>query len=91
MKALKPSMREKKRYLLIKGKNLKKNVEEIIKDFIGTLGMSKTSLSWIKTGEDWVIVSVNRNMVDAVKASFCISPEKIYVKKVSGTLKKLKE
>jgi len=91
MKALKPSMREKKRYLLVKGENLRENVERAIKDFIGVLGMSKTSLSWIKVEKDWAIVSVDRKMVDAVKASFCILPERISVEKVSGTLKGLKK
>ena len=39
MKSLKPSHREKKRYLLIKGKDAnKKNIEEVILEFIGVLG-----------------------------------------------------
>lgn len=91
MKALKPSMREKKRYLLVSGVNLKENVEKAIREFVGVLGMSKTSLGWIKTERERAIISVNRKMVDAVKASFCIFPERIYVEKVSGTLKKLKK
>jgi RNase P/RNase MRP subunit POP5 len=89
MKPLKPAMREKKRYLLVEGKNLKKNVEDSILDFIGVLGMSKTGLGWIKSGSDSAVISVNREMVDNVRASFCSWPEKINVKKVSGTLKGL--
>lgn len=90
MKSLKPSMRENKRYLLIEGKDLKKNIEKAILDFIGVLGMSKIGLGWIKTEKNSVIISVNREMVDSVRASFCVWPEKIEVKKVSGTLKGLK-
>ena len=52
MKALKPSMREKKRYLLVKGENLKLNIEKAILDFVGVLGMSKTGLSWIESKSD---------------------------------------
>ena len=89
MKSLKPSMRENKRYLLVEGKDLKKNIEKAILDFIGILGMSKVGLSWIKTNSDSVIISVNREMVDSVRASLCVWPEKIEVKKVSGTLKGL--
>lgn len=85
MKALKKSMKEPKRYLKLKGSNLKKNVAKAILDFIGVLGMSKTGLNWISKD----IISVNREAVDKVRACFCVSPEKIEVVKVSGTLKGL--
>ncbi len=90
MKSLKPSQRENKRYLLIKGKNLRENIEKAVKDFIGVLGMSKAALSTIKFGDGWTIISVNRESVNHVRASFAAWPEKIEVKKVSGTLKGLK-
>tara|TARA_Y100000310_G_C20655326_1_gene801691 strand:- start:84 stop:368 length:285 start_codon:yes stop_codon:yes gene_type:complete len=89
LKSLKPSMRENKRYLLVKGKNLKENVEKAILDFIGVLGMSKTGLSWIKAGKESAIISVNRESMNNVRASFAVFPEKISVLKVSGTLKGL--
>lgn len=87
MKPLKPSARENKRYLLVRGKDLKSNIEKAILDFIGVLGMSKTGLGWIKTKKDSVIISVNREMLDSVRASLCVWPEKISVEKVSGTLR----
>jgi len=89
MKPLKPSMREKKRYLLVKGKNPKENIENAIKDFVGVLGMSKLGLGWIKTGKDSAIISINRKMVDNVRASLVVWPEKMTVERVSGTLKGL--
>ena len=89
MKPLKPSMREKKRYLLVRGNNLKENIPKAIKDFIGVLGMSKTSLSFIKSNQDSAIISINRQMLDKVRASLCVFPEKMEVKKVSGTIKGL--
>ena len=89
MKPLKPSMREKKRYLLVRGNNLKENIPKAIKDFIGVLGMSKTSLNFIKSGEGFAVISVNREMLDKVRASLCVWPEKMEVKKVSGTIKGL--
>lgn len=85
MKALIPSQRENKRYLLIEGKDLKKNIEMSILEFSGTLGFSKCGLSFVKSN----IISVNRKAVDLVKASFAVFPEKIEVLKVSGTLKGL--
>ncbi len=89
MKALKPSARENKRYLFVKGKNLRKNIEKAILEFVGILGFSKAGLSWIKSNKDGAIISVNREAVDSVRASLAIYPEKMTVEKVSGTLKGL--
>lgn len=91
MKSLKPSMREKKRYLLVKSKNPKENIEKALRDFLGVLGMSKLGLGWIKAEKNSAIISVNRNMVDNVRASLVVWPEKMTVKRVSGTLKGLKK
>ena len=91
MKSLKPSMREKKRYLLIKGKDLKDCVEKAILEFIGILGMSKLSMSWTKIGKDYAIMCVNREEVNKVRASLALCKEKVIIEKVSGTLKGLKK
>ena len=89
MKPLKPSMRENKRYLLVSGKNPRKNVEKAILDFIGVLGLSKCSLSFVMCDRNSTIICVNREMIDKVRASLCVYPEKMEVLKVSGTLKGL--
>ena len=83
-------MREKKRYLLVEGKNLKENIEKALKDFLGVLGMSKLGLGWIKTEKNSAVISVNRESTDKVRASLAVWKEKMTVKKVSGTLKGLK-
>ena len=90
LKSLKPTMREKKRYLLIEGSNLRENIEKAILDFIGVFGMSKTGLNFIKTDKGNAIIAVNREMVNQVRASLCVFSEKMSVKRVSGTLKGLK-
>jgi len=89
MKSLKPSMREKKRYLKISGKNLKSNVDKAILEFIGALGMSKACPNWIKLNKNSGILAVNRKSLDHVKASFAVFSDKISVENVSGTLKGL--
>lgn len=91
MRSLRPSMRENKRYLLVKGKNLRKNIEKAIIDFIGVSGMSKTGLSFINSDQssDSAIICINRNIVNQVRASLTICPNKMTVVKVSGTLKGL--
>jgi len=85
MRSLKPSHKEKKRYLFLEGKNLKKNVYDSIKNFIGILGISEASPTWIKSD----ILSINRKSLDKVRASFTVWPEEIKVLKISGTLKGL--
>jgi len=89
MKALKPSMKENKRYLLVRGKNLKENVDAAILDFVGVLGYSKAVPNIIKSGKDFVILSINREAINEIRASLAVWPEKISVEKVSGTLKGL--
>jgi len=84
-------MREKKRYLFLRGKNLRESVEKSILEFIGILGMAKTGLGWINSDKDSAIIAVNREMLEQVKASFTLWPEPIGVKRVSGTLKGLKD
>lgn len=91
LKSLRPSMREKKRYLLVEGKNLKENIEKSIFDFIGILGMSKAGLKFIKTKKDSAIISVNRESLNHVRASFAVFHDRINVKKVSGSLKGLRK
>ncbi|MBA7596030.1 hypothetical protein ES703_02999 [subsurface metagenome] len=87
MKPLRPSIREKKRYLLVKGKI--KDIEKAVLEGIGVLGMSKTSLNWIKSDKKSAIISVNRESVDSVRACFAIWPEKLLVEKISGSLRGL--
>ena len=89
MKSLKPSAREKKRYVLVRGKALRKNVEKALFEFLGVLGVSKLGLSWIKSSKDSAVLCVNREMLDSVRASFAVFSEKLSVEKVSGTLKGL--
>ncbi|MEK6925891.1 MAG: Rpp14/Pop5 family protein [Nanoarchaeota archaeon] len=89
MQPLKPSMKENMRYLYVKGKI--DDIEKAILDFIGVLGMSKSSLLWIKKEKDYAIIGVNRESVNKVRASFAVWHEEIKVVRVSGTLKGLRE
>ena len=90
LKSLKPSARENKRYLLVKGKNLKENIEKAILDFSGILGMSKTGLAFIESDENHAVIAVNREAINNVRASLCVFHEKMTVERVSGTIKGLK-
>lgn len=89
MKSLKPSTREKRRYLLVQGRI--SDIERALLEGIGVLGMSKIGLGWIKKRKGLAIISVNRDSVDSVRACFAIWPGNLEVEKVSGTLKGLKK
>ena len=87
MKSLKPSHREKKRYLLISGKDANKEViEKAILDFIGILGYAKSSPQIVKNSGKKLILAINRAEVDKSRASFLVSGADIRVERVSGTI-----
>lgn len=91
MKAFIPSHKENKRYLLIRGDNLKKNMPKLIKEFIGILGAAEASPRWVSVDSKKGILSINRKMLDKVRSSFAISEKDIEIIKVSGTLASLKK
>lgn len=87
MKSLKPSHRERKRYLLIE-KADRQEIEKAILDYIGILGYAKASPRIIKQEKNKMILAINRKELDKIKAAFLFCD--IKVKKVSGSLKKLR-
>lgn len=88
MKALKPSHREKKRYLLLEGTD-EKSIDGAILDYVGILGYAKASPKIIARNRDKIILAINRKELDKVRAAFLLAG-KIKVLKVSGSLRKLK-
>ena len=91
MKPLKPSHREKKRYLLIKGNDAdKKIIEEVVLEFIGVLGWAEASPQIIKEDKNRVIISINRKALDKIRTSFVMSNKDLQIVKVSGSVKHLR-
>lgn len=91
MKPLKPAHREKKRYLLIKGKDAnKKNIEETILEFIGVLGFADACPKFIKISKGNIILMINHNSLDKVRTGFLMSNKNITISKVSGSIVKVK-
>jgi|TARA_B100001971_G_C18247652_1_gene575561 RNase P/RNase MRP subunit POP5 len=91
MKNLKPSHREKKRYLLVKGKEVnKKNIEETILELIGTLGYAEASPQIIKQNKNSIILAINRTSLDKIRTSFMLSKKDLQIVKVSGSVSNLK-
>ena len=91
MKPLKPSHREKKRYLLVKGRDVSKNnIEKIILEFIGVLGYAEVGISFVKINKANVIIAVNREAIDKIRTSFLMSKKDLKIEKVSGSVKNVK-
>lgn len=93
MKALKPSHREKKRYLLISGKDASmKEVEDAVLKFVGILGFAKASPMFVKLEkpkQGKIVISINRSELDKIRASFLLSGKNIRIERVSGAINKL--
>jgi len=91
MKSLKPSHKESKRYLLIKGKDANwKDIEKVILEFIGVLGFAEASPKAVKSLKGSVILVINRKSLEKIRASFIISEKDLNIVKVSGTIKNVK-
>tara|TARA_Y100000310_G_C20555378_1_gene750236 strand:+ start:282 stop:557 length:276 start_codon:yes stop_codon:yes gene_type:complete len=91
MKSLKPSHRERKRYLLVKGEDASKNtIEKVILEFIGVLGYAESGVSFVKVDKGGVVVAVNREAVDKIRSSFLMSKKDLNIVKVSGSVKNVK-
>jgi RNase P/RNase MRP subunit POP5 len=91
MKALKPSHREKKRYLLIKGKDAnKETIEKVILEFIGVLGFAESNPQIIKSNKNSVILAIDRKSLDKIRTSFVMSKKDLNIVKVSGAVGNLK-
>jgi len=91
MKSIKPSHREKKRYLLVKGKDVSKNaIEKTILEFIGILGYAESGITFVKVLKNSVIVAVNRDAVEKIRSSFLICKKDLSIVKVSGSVSNVK-
>ena len=90
MKALKPSHREHKRYLLISGKDAnKENVEDAILKYMGILGYSQACPQIVKNVGDKVVLAINRGELDKIRAALLVSGKSIRIEKVSGIINHL--
>lgn len=87
MLKLKPSARNDRRYLLIKG--TRSNVEKAILEFIGVLGWAEASPVFVSEVSDRITLAVNRKALSKVKAALTLAKDTLDVLRVSGTLKGL--
>lgn len=91
IKPFPPSLREKSRYLLIKGDPLK--FKNILIDFLGIYNFSKLNFDILKefSFEDYHLIKINSSELIKVRSSLCVIENDIEIIKVFGTIKKFKE
>jgi len=87
MKIIPPTMRERKRYLLLKKTNEKK-VEKAILRYVGELGYAKANPQFISK-QTYLILSISHDMLNDIRTSLALS--NINVLGVSGTIEALME
>lgn len=90
MRALKPSHREHKRYLLISGKDAsKEHIEDAILKYVGILGYSQACPQILKNIGDKIVLAINREELDKIRAAFLVSGKSMRIEKVSGMINHL--
>jgi len=93
MKAILPSLKEKKRYIVFETEKTMKAIDNIIKSaclkFLGTYGCSKAGIQVLKTSNKKTIIRVNNKYVDHIKTALALNT-KGKCTAVSGVLKKIK-
>ena len=73
---LKPSARDKRRYLLISGGSNEK-IEKVILDYIGILGFAKSAYVYVKKKNSKVVGSCLRENLNDVRAGLAMGGIKI--------------
>ena len=101
-KLLKPSLREKKRYLVyevisdtgMNYNNIKENILKTFKEYFGNIILSKADMRFIEFKDNKGIIRVNNKYLDHLRATFCllgkVNKEEIIVRSlgVSGMINK---
>lgn len=82
----KPSAKIKRRYILLSASS-KHEIEKAILDYIGIIGWAKAAPFFVENKDNKIILAVERSSLNNVRAALEISPYKIKILKVSGTLK----
>lgn len=92
-----PSLKEKKRYLVVlikarSGEKAKKAVDKALLEFLGILGYAEVGPMVMEMGKKnsdfYCVLSINRSCVDKVKAAFSLVGVRCVG--VSGSLKKVR-
>lgn len=93
LKILPPTMREKRRYLLLETSD-KEKAEKAVMEYVGILGWAKANPQFIEQNKsskpnNKLILSITHTSLDGVKAA--LELKDIKVSRVSGVINKLQQ
>ena len=81
------SLQLRRRYLLLEAKS-KEEVEKVLQEALGSIGLSKAKIMFVQ-GVNSIVLAIDRQSLDDVRAAIEIARPSIKIIKVSGTLKGL--
>jgi len=90
IKGLRPSLREKKRFMLIDTETTKWKItfKETFLRLFGNYGFAQAGIQFLEKNNQQII-RINNRFVDHARATLVLMPSLIRTKRVSGTLKGL--
>jgi RNase P/RNase MRP subunit POP5 len=96
MKAINPSLREKKRYICVQTENLQENISNILSRIEKWVGQKNYGLSRVQymkaiSNDSTGIISCNNKQYDDVRTAITLVDFPVKVFFCSGSLKKAKE
>ncbi len=93
IKPIPPTLRDKRRYLLVRNADWR-TIESAVRRRLGTIYRSLSGLKKIEEGQNYTIIRVDRGFeqqVRAVLALECGEQDPIFVERVSGTVKTIRD
>ncbi|RLG17562.1 hypothetical protein DRN62_00880 [Nanoarchaeota archaeon] len=91
---MRPTLKEKKRYILIRsieGDVKWEDIKKAIREFLGDVGLAEANPKVMEKGKGYIILRVRHDMVDEVRASLVLLDALLSVPRVSGTIKKIRD
>ena len=93
VKPIPPTLRDKRRYLLVRGASWK-DVERAVRRRLGTVYRSISGLKKVEETSDYIIIRVDRGFEWYVRGALaleCGEGGPIFIERISGTIKTIKD
>ena len=93
VKPIPPTLGDKRRYLLVRGASWR-DVERAVRKRLGTVYRSLSGLKKVEETSDYIIIRVDRGFEWYVRGALaleCGESKPVFVERVSGTIKTIKD
>ena len=86
---LKPSARDKRRYILVSGSVDKEHIDDIMLKYLGIFGFARAAYKLVSKSRNKIVISCLRKYLNDVKSALLL--EGLNIENVSGSMKGLKK